>query len=194
MPPSTLDSQVGTDVFPIRELLVPEAFQHPVGEIALRETHISWVVLTGSFAYKIKKAVKFDFIDALTLERRRTMCEEELRLNRRLAPELYMDVVPITRKAGRLVVGGEGAAVEYAVRMQQFPASDELPALLARQDVTLAQMEALGESLAQFHLTLPSRREPTLRRRRSKCMSRCSATWLSCSNTSRASLRPVCIT
>lgn len=152
MPQSTRDTQAGTYMFPIRELLAPEAFQHPVGEIALRETHISWVVLTGSIAYKIKKAVKFDFIDALTLERRRTLCEEDLRLNRRLAPELYMDVVAITRKAGRLVVGSDGSAVEYAVRMQQFPASDELPALLARQDVTLAQMEALGESLAQFHL------------------------------------------
>lgn len=152
MPQSTLVTQAGTHVFPIRELLAPEAFQHPVSEIALRETHISWVVLTGSYAYKIKKAVKFDFIDSLTLERRRTLCEEELRLNRRLAPGLYMDVVAITRKAGRLVVGGDGSAVEYAVRMQQFPASDELPALLARQDVTLAQMEALGESLAHFHL------------------------------------------
>lgn len=155
MPPATRDTDPGTEHFPIRELLVPEAFQHPVSEIALRETHLSWIVLTGSFAYKIKKAVKFDFIDTLTLERRRTLCEEELRLNRRLAPELYMDVVAITRKAGRVVVGDNGSVVEYAVRMQQFPASDELPVLLAHQDVTLAQMEALGESLAQFHLNAP---------------------------------------
>jgi hypothetical protein len=66
MPQSTHDTQAGTHVFPIRELLAPQAFQHPVSEIALRETHISWIVLTGSFAYKIKKAVKFDFIDSLT--------------------------------------------------------------------------------------------------------------------------------
>lgn len=145
--------QSRTAVFPIRELLTPSAFQHPVSEVALRETHISWVVLTGNFAYKIKKPVKFDFIDSSTLERRRTLCEEEVRLNRRLAPELYLDVVPITRTSGRILVGGDGPAVEYAVRMRQFPASDELPDLLARRDVKAPEMEALGESLASFHQT-----------------------------------------
>jgi len=138
--------------FPIQELLQPEAFPHPVSEISLRETHISWIVLTGSFAYKIKKAVKFDFIDTLSLERRRTLCDEELRLNRRLAPELYVGVVAITRNSGRLLAGGEGAAIEYAVRMRQFAASDELPALLAGQHVAVGQIEELGESLAHFHL------------------------------------------
>jgi aminoglycoside phosphotransferase family enzyme/predicted kinase len=152
MPQSKADTQVHA-AFRIQELLTPEAFPHPVSEISLRETHISWIVLTGSFAYKIKKAVKFDFIDALTLERRRTLCDEELRLNRRLAPELYVDVVAITRSSGRLLVGGDGPAVEYAVRMRQFDASDELPALLARQYVGVAQIEELGEALAQFHLS-----------------------------------------
>ena len=151
MPQSTADTQVRA-AFRIQELLTPEAFAHPVSEISLRETHISWIVLTGSFAYKIKKAVKFDFIDALTLERRRTLCNEELRLNRRLAAELYLDVVAITRNAVRLLVGGDGPAVEYAVRMRQFAASDELPALLAKQYVGVGQIEELGESLAQFHL------------------------------------------
>jgi aminoglycoside phosphotransferase family enzyme/predicted kinase len=147
---SAADTQTPT-VFPIQELLTPEAFAHPVSGISLRETHISWVVLTGSFAYKIKKAVKFDFLDTLTLERRRTLCDEELRLNRRLAAELYLDVVPITRNSGRLRVGGDGPAVEYAVRMRQFDASDELPELLARRYVGVAKIEELGESLAQFH-------------------------------------------
>jgi aminoglycoside phosphotransferase family enzyme/predicted kinase len=135
----------------IRELLRPEAFPHPVDAIDLKETHISWVVLTGAFAYKIKKPVKLDFIDASTLQRRRFLCDEELRLNHRLAPELYVDVVPITSEQGRLAVGGRGTVVDYAVRMHQFAASDELPALLEREDVDVAQIAALGEKLAQFH-------------------------------------------
>ncbi len=119
--------------FQISDLLRAEAFPHPTTHIRMLETHISWVVLTGPFAYKIKKPVRADFIDAETLERRHHYCEEELRLNRRLAAELYLDVVAITRTEGHLVVGGTGVAVEYAVRMQQFAGDDELPALLAEQ-------------------------------------------------------------
>ena len=147
--PQTGPEEVELD---IRELMRPAAFTHPVGAIELRETHISWVVLTGAFAYKIKKPVKLDFIDASTLQRRRFLCEEELRLNQRLAPQLYIDVVPIVRAPGGLLVGGDGPAVDYAVRMHQFAASDELPALLERKDVDVMQLAALGEALAQFHM------------------------------------------
>lgn len=136
----------------IRELLRAKAFTHSVNGIELLETHISWVVRTGSLAYKIKKPLKLDFIDASTLQRRRFLCEEELRLNRRLAPELYVDVVPIARTPRGLVVGGDGSVVDYAVRMHQFAASDELPTLLARADVDLTLLAALGETLAQFHM------------------------------------------
>jgi aminoglycoside phosphotransferase family enzyme/predicted kinase len=139
----------------IRELLRPEAYPHPVEAIELRETHISWVVRTGAFAYKIKKPVKLAFIDASTLQRRHFLCEQELRLNRRLAPAIYIDVVPVARSGGRLVVGGTGPAIDYAVRMHQFAASDELPALLERDAVTIEQLTALGDTLAQFHLRAP---------------------------------------
>jgi len=152
MPQVTSDTRARAEDFPIRELLTAGAFHHPITKIELRETHISWIVLTGTFAYKIKKAVKFDFIDALSLERRRVLCEEELRLNRRLAPELYLDVVAIVRTSGGLLVGGDGPAIEYAVRMRQFPASEELPTLLAATDINDVEMEALGELLARFHL------------------------------------------
>ncbi len=85
--------------FRIEDLLLPAAFEHDVAaHPRLVETHISWVILTGPFAYKIKKPVKLDFIDTSTLERRRHYCNEELRLNRRLAPELYLEVVPITHR------------------------------------------------------------------------------------------------
>jgi uncharacterized protein len=152
MPQPTVDTPAPASAVRIQELLAPEVFPHPVSDITLRETHISWVILTGPFAYKIKKAVKFDFIDSLTLERRRHLCEEELRLNRRFAPDLYVNVAAITRKNGSVEIGGDGAAIEYAVRMQQFSPSDELPALLAREDVKVTQIEALAESLARFHL------------------------------------------
>ncbi len=147
----------------IRELMRPEAYPHAVGAIELRETHISWVVRTGSFAYKVKKPVKLDFIDASTLQRRLYLCEEELRLNRRLAPELYLDVVSVVRTANGLLVGGNGPVVDYAVRMHQFASSDELPALLDREDVDVADIEALGATLAEFHLkadVAPSKRAP----------------------------------
>lgn len=135
----------------IKELLRADAFEHPVSQIELRETHLSWIVLTGAFAYKIKKPVKFDFIDAATLEQRRRLCMEELRLNRRLAPQLYIEVVPITRKDGHAIVGGDGIALEYAVRMQQFAAAEELPALLAHDAVSLEEITTLAELLARFH-------------------------------------------
>ena len=135
----------------IDELLRPDAFPHPVTELRVVETHISWVVLTGSFAYKIKKPLKLDFIDTSTLERRQHYCNEELRINRRLAPELYLEVVPITRDNGRIRINGDGAVVEYSVRMRQFASGDELAALLDRGDVSLDEIERLAGLLARFH-------------------------------------------
>ena len=140
--------------FDISELLHAAAFPHPTGAIALRETHISWVILTGPYAYKIKKPVKADFIDATTLELRHFYCEEELRLNGRLAPEIYLDVVAITRVNGQPTIGGTGPAVEYAVRMRQFPPEVELPALLAAHAVSVTDIASLSALLAGFHLSL----------------------------------------
>jgi aminoglycoside phosphotransferase family enzyme len=142
--------------FDVRDLLRPGAFPHPTATISLVETHISWVILTGACAYKIKKPVKAGFIDATTLDLRRFYCEEELRLNSRLAPEIYLDVVPITMTNGRPTVGGTGIAIEYAVRMRQFPPQDELPALVASQAVDADEIGALGALLGDFHLSLPS--------------------------------------
>ena len=115
------------------------------------ETHISWVVLTGSFAYKIKKPVRYDFLDASTLARRRELCEEELRLNRRLAPDLYVDVLPLTREGGQLKVGGPGSAVEYAVRMREFDPCEELATQLEAGRVRLSDVRALAIKIAEFH-------------------------------------------
>jgi hypothetical protein len=137
--------------FRIEALLTPAAFPHAVAQLELRETFISWIILTGEFAYKIKKPVSFDFLDASTLERRRALCDEELRLNRRLAADLYLDVVAVTREPGGLRIGGSGPVVEHAVRMRQFAPTDELAHQLAHANLPAADFLAFGMRLAQFH-------------------------------------------
>jgi len=135
----------------LAELLDPACFAHPVSELQLRETPISWVLLTGRYAYKIKKPVHLPFIDASSLQRRQFLCAEELRLNSRFAPELYLDVVPIVEQHGRLRIDAPGAPLEYAVRMRQFAASEELGDQLAQARVTRQDMVALGRSIAAQH-------------------------------------------
>ena len=95
----------------IQELCRAEAFDHPTGEFTVRETHISWVILSGDYAYKLKKPVNFGFLDFSTLAQREHFCREELRLNRRFSPELYLDVVPVTRGDDGLIMGGDGSAI-----------------------------------------------------------------------------------
>ena len=146
--------------FDIHDLLTPRSFNHPVGRIELRETHISWVILTGDWAYKIKKPVHLDFIDSSTLEQRRLLCEEEVRLNRRLAPEIYLDVAAIAAAGDDWIVGGTNTPVEYCVRMKQFPAQSELLALLLSKQATIEEIDALGELLGHFHLQAPVLAEP----------------------------------
>lgn len=141
---------------PLEQLLDPAAYPHPTEQLRLLETHISRVVLTGPYAYKIKKPVRFDFLDASTLELRKRYCEEELRLNRRLAADLYLDVVPLALVDGRLRVDAPGAEpIEYAVRMRQFDTQDVLTNLLDRQDVRPQEIIELARLLAHFHLDAP---------------------------------------
>ena len=128
------------------------AYPHPVTEpIRLVETHVSWVLLTGDYAYKLKKPVRLSFLDYATLERRRELCHEELRLNRRLAPGLYLDVSAIGGTEDTPRVDAGGPALEYAVRMRQFAPHDELVALLVEDRVTADDLAALGAAIATFH-------------------------------------------
>src|SRR5512139_627549 len=92
----------------IKNLQQPRCYTHPVTEIQLLETHISWVLLTGLYAYKIKKPLNLGFLDFSTLERRRQCCAEEVRLNRRLAPQLYLDVVAISGDVAAPCMAGDG--------------------------------------------------------------------------------------
>lgn len=119
--------------------------------VEMVETHISWVLLSGDFAWKIKKAVDFGFLDFSTLERRRFFCEEELRLNRRLAPSLYLEVVSITGTPIAPILGGDGEAIEYAVKMRRFPATAQFDDMLARGELKAAHLDAVAQKMAAFH-------------------------------------------
>lgn len=132
----------------ISALLRPESYPHPVQHVRLIETHISWVLLAGEFAYKLKKPLNLGFLDFSTLDRRRFCCEEEIRLNRRLAPETYLDVQPITGDKHGPIVGGTGRVLEWAVRMQAFP---EASTLDRATTVTPDQIDAIADRIAAFH-------------------------------------------
>ena len=123
----------------------------PTVPAELIETHISWVLLTGAHAYKLKKAVNLGFLDFTTLPGRRDCCEQELRLNRRLAPAIYLDVVAITGTVDAPVVGGGGPALEYAVKMREFPQAALASHVLARGELTPAHIDALAADVAAFH-------------------------------------------
>lgn len=141
----------------IEALLKPGAYPHPTGEIQLVETHISWVLLTGEFAYKVKKPVDLGFLDFSSLALRRRYCDEELRVNRRTAAQLYLEVVPIGAGADGFRVG-TGPAVEYAVRMRQFPHSARLDRCLRPGRFGPGEARSLAAVIARFHEGLAPRR------------------------------------
>jgi hypothetical protein len=139
--PSTLGSQ-----------LLAAEFPHRVLSPRLIETHISWVVLTGKYAYKVKKPVHFDFLDYSTLEMRRRQCERECEIGRSYAPEIYLDVVSIRARDGRLLVGiSGGQVIDYAVRMKEFDQDQLLDRQLAAGRVRTEEMDALATQVAHYH-------------------------------------------
>lgn len=141
-------------------LLQPQAYPHPVDTITLVETHISWVLLTGQIAYKIRRPVCFPFLDLRSPRRRQFLCTEELRLNRRFAPELYLDVCPIVISDGAARMGGAGKPIEHAVQMCQFRREDELDILLEQSRIAPVELDAFGRELASIHARLPAAVQP----------------------------------
>ena len=135
----------------VAALADPARFGARCTRVAHIETHISHVFLTGAYAYKIKKPLDLGFLDFTTLEKRRFYCAEEVRLNRRLAPAIYLDVVPITGSPDAPVVDGEGEAIEYAVRMREFPQDALASGMLARRKLEFAHVDALAREVAAFH-------------------------------------------
>jgi aminoglycoside phosphotransferase family enzyme len=135
----------------ISALAEAAAYPFPVAKVEVRQTHISVVFLTGEVAYKIKKPVNLGFVDFSTLEKRRHFCEEEVRLNRRLAPAVYLGVVPITQTGSGLHFEGAGETQDWAVKMKRLPDSATIHERLQRGEITVTQVEALARRLASFH-------------------------------------------
>ncbi len=137
----------------IKLMMQPEFYPHAVTEpIQLIQTHISYVLLTGDYVYKVKKPVNFDFLDFSTLSARHHFCQEELRLNHLLAPEIYLEVLPITQTGQKFILGGEGEPQEYVLKMRQFPQDSLLRKMLKQGKLTKELMEQLGRMVAQVHL------------------------------------------
>jgi uncharacterized protein len=136
----------------IAALSKPAAYPRP-SAVTVRQTHMSVVFLVGDIVYKIHKPVNLGFVDFTTIEQRRQDCEGEVRLNRRLAPAVYRGVVPITVEEGQVRVGGTGEPIEWAVEMVRLPDEATLKAWIAREAVTIAQVETLARRLAEFHRT-----------------------------------------
>jgi aminoglycoside phosphotransferase family enzyme/predicted kinase len=135
----------------IEALSNPGAYAHPVDAVEVRQTHISVVFLAGPYAYKLKKPVNLGFVDFSTLAQRHHFCEQEVRLNRRLAPEVYRGVVPVVRTAQGVRFEGEGDVVEWAVKMQRLPDEATLQERLRRGEIGGELAETLGRRIASFH-------------------------------------------
>jgi len=134
----------------------PVCYPHPAGAVRHIETHISHLLLTGPYAYKIKKPLNLGFLDFSTLDRRRFCCEEELRLNRRLAPDVYLEVVTLNGEVSAPRVNGPGPVLEVAVKMRQFDPETGLDKLDERGLLGLHHVDAMAETVADFHANIPA--------------------------------------
>jgi uncharacterized protein len=135
----------------IEALSHPEAYPDRPAEVSVGQTHISWLFFTPTHVYKVKKPVNFGFLDFTNLEARKMFCEEEVRLNRRLAPEVYLGVLEVKASNGHICLGGPGEVVEYAVQMHRLPDGRMLPALLSSGQVSSTILEQLAHLVADFH-------------------------------------------
>lgn len=131
----------------------PAAYDPRPATVDRRETHMSWVFLAGEHVYKLKKPVRFPYLDFSSLARRESACRAELRLNRRLAPDVYLDVLPLTEREGRLTLGGEGAPVDWLVKMRRLDERMMLDHRIGAGDISIARLERLAATLERFYRT-----------------------------------------
>jgi aminoglycoside phosphotransferase family enzyme/predicted kinase len=136
----------------LQQMQQPEFYSHPVQKpIEVIQTHISYVILTGDYAYKIKKPVKFSFLDFSTLSQRHHFIQEELRMNQPIAPDIYLEVLPIYQKDNRFSFNHSGEPIEYVLKMNQFPQECLFINLFDQEKLTEKHLEELGKIVAQFH-------------------------------------------
>lgn len=135
-----------------KALLDPAAYPEKVKKIILIQTHSAWVFLTGKHAYKIKKPVNLGFLDFSTLEKRKFYCNQELKLNRRLAWDLYLGVLPITKeKDGKIKINGKGKIIDFAVVMKEIPQERLMSTLLQKNKVKTKTVKEIAKIIAKFH-------------------------------------------
>jgi len=137
----------------VQALLDPGAYPDTPQNIELVQTQMSFVFLTDNYVYKVKKPVNLGYLDYTTLEKRQLYCQREVELNRRLCPDIYLGVVPITRDKGNILVEGQGKAMEYAVKMRRLPQEAMMDVLLADNQVSPQMVTSLAQRLAAFHQT-----------------------------------------
>jgi len=140
------------DIFSLKKALFnPILYPDQPKEVRLIETHISLIFLTGNYVYKVKKPVDFGFLDFTTLEKRKYFCEQEVRLNRRLSPQIYLGVIKVTSDGRQIFLDGEGEIVDYAVQMKQLSEEFLMNKLLEKGQVNSRMMERISEKLAHFY-------------------------------------------
>lgn len=136
----------------LESMMNPDFYPHKPSCVEFIQTHISNVFIAGDFVYKVKKPVNFGFLDFTTLERRKFYCEEELRLNKRLAPSIYLDVIPLSLdENNKIVPGGNGHIIDYAVKMKKLPADRMLKILLINGEADKEVMDGIARKIAAFH-------------------------------------------
>ena len=139
--------------FVLDKLREPSAYPHRADRVEVLETHVSWIFLAGDFAYKVKKPVRLPFLDFSTLDKRRFFCEEELRLNRRAAAPLYLEVVPIG--GSPVMIGPCAEPIEYAVKMRRFPQEALLERMAREGRLVPAHVDAFATAVARLHAAAP---------------------------------------
>ncbi|MCW6035343.1 AAA family ATPase [Spirulina subsalsa FACHB-351] len=138
----------------IQQMQQPEFYPHPVqNPITVMQTHTSCVFLTGEYAYKVKKPVNFGFLDYSTLEKRQHFLGAELDMNQETAPDLYLEVLPLTQDGEKLAIEGSGEVVDYALKMRQFPQSVLFSEMLEQGELSPQHIIELGQVVAEFHKT-----------------------------------------
>lgn len=141
----------------VEQMLQPTFYPHSVVEpIRLLQTHISFVVLTGDYVYKLKKPVNFGFLDYSSLEKRRYFCQQELKMNQRGAGEIYLEVLPISQRGEEFLLGSSENIVEYALKMRQFSQENLWTNLFDRGELSDFLLEELGRTIARFHAEAPT--------------------------------------
>jgi len=140
----------------LKSLLKPDAYPDSVNSVELIQTHVSYIFLTDQHAYKIKKPVDFGFLNFSTIDRRRFYCNEEVRLNRRLCPDIYEGVVELRDSPHGPAFFGNGAIIDYAVKMRRLPAERMLDRLIESNSIPADVMRHVSRVIAEFHRTAPT--------------------------------------